>query len=183
MADSLDELGVKLERWKAELSAKGLKVNTKKTKIMISKPGAGPVQKIGKYPCSVCNSCSSPPLDTCEEEENIVIGNSSYEAVQQFCLLGDMLSAGGGGEASSVTRTRCARKKFHELLPILSSCTFCLKKKGSFYQACMRPVYRSETWPVKEDLVRLHHTEMSMLHWMSHATFKDRIPSKDLLPK
>ena len=91
----------------------GLKVNTKKTKIMISKPGAGPVQKTGKYQCSVCskgvgsnsiqctkckqrvharcsrvkgkltevkdfvcNSCSSPPLDTCEEE-NIVIGNSS----------------------------------------------------------------------------------------------------------
>ena len=115
MADSLDELSVKLGRWKAELSAKGLKVNTKKTKIMISKPGAGPVQNKGKYPCSVCwkgvgsnsiqctkckqwvharysrvkgkltevkdfvcNSCSSPPLDTCEEEENIVIGNSSY---------------------------------------------------------------------------------------------------------
>ena len=31
MADSLDELNEKLERWKAELSAKGLKVNTKKT--------------------------------------------------------------------------------------------------------------------------------------------------------
>ena len=45
MADSLDELSVKLERWKAELSAKCLKVNTKKTKTMISKPGAGPVQK------------------------------------------------------------------------------------------------------------------------------------------
>ena len=42
----------------------------------------------------------------------------------------------------------------------------------------------SETWPVKEeDLVRLHCTEMSMLCWMSHATFKDRIPSKDLLTK
>ena len=36
MADSLDELNVKLERWKAELSAKGLKVNTKKTKIRSS---------------------------------------------------------------------------------------------------------------------------------------------------
>ena len=119
---------------KAELRVKGLKVNTKKTKIMISKPGASPVQKTGKYPCSVCskgvgsnsiqctkckqwvharcsrvkgkltevkdfvcNSCSIPPLDTCEEEENIIIGNSSYEAVQQFCYLGDMLSAGQWG--------------------------------------------------------------------------------------
>ena len=119
-------------------------------------------------------------------EENIVIGNSSYEAVQQFCYLGDMLSAGGGAEASSVTRTRCAWKKFRELLPILSSHTFSLKEKGSFDQARVRPVllYGSETWPVKEeDLVRLHRTEMSMLPWMSHATFKDRISSKDLLTK
>ena len=76
--------------------------------------------------------------------------------------------------------------KFRELLPILSSRAFSLKKKGSFYQACVRPVllHGSETWPVKEeDLVRLHRTEMSMLRWMSHATFKDRIPSKDLLTK
>ena len=97
-----------------------------------------------------------------------------------------MLSAGGGAEASSVTRTRCAWKKFRELLPILSSPTFYLKEKGSFYQACVRPVllYGSETWPVKEeDLVMLHRIEMSMLRWMPHATFKDRIPSKDLLTK
>ena len=132
MVDSLDELSVKLERWKAELSAKGLNVNNKKTKIMIM----GVIQctkckqwvharcsrvkgKIAEVKDFVCNSCSSPPLDTCEEEENIAIGNSSYEAVQQFCYLGDMLSAGGGAEASSVTRTRCAWKKFLELLLIL----------------------------------------------------------------
>ena len=72
-----------------------------------------------------------------------------HDAVQQLCYLGDMLSAGGGAEASSVTRTRCAWKKFRELLPILSSRTVSLKKKGSFYQACVRPVllYGSETWP------------------------------------
>ena len=35
----------------------------------------------------------------------------------------------------------------------------------------------------KKNLVRMHRTEMSMLRWMSHATFKDRIPSKDLLTK
>ena len=208
---------------KAELSVKGLKVNTKKTKIMISKPGAGPVQKTGKYPCSVCskgvgsnsiqctkckqwvharcsrvkdklaevkdfvcNSCLSPPLDTCEEEENIIIGNSSYEADQQFCYLGDMLSASGGAEASSVTRIRCAWKKFRELLPILSSRTFSLKKISSFYQAYVRPVllFGSETWPVKEeDMVRLHRTEMSMLRWshMPHLRtgFLQRIYSPD----
>ena len=90
-------------------------------------------------------------------------------------------------EVHLYTSTRCAWKKFRELLPILSSRTFSREKKGSFYQACVRPavlLYGSETWPVKEeDLVRLHCTEMAMLRWMSHATFKDRIPSKDLLTK
>ena len=33
--------------------------------------------KLAEVKDFVCNSCSSPPLDTCEEEENIVIGNSS----------------------------------------------------------------------------------------------------------
>ena len=110
---------------------------------------------------------------------------TAHEAVQQLCYLGDMLSAGGGAEATSVTRTRCAWKKFRELLPNPSSHIFS-PKKGSFYQACVRPVllYGSEIWPVKEeDLVRLHCTRMSMLRRMSHATFKDRIPSKYLLTK
>ena len=97
-----------------------------------------------------------------------------------------MLNFAELSDSVSPSFTGCAWKKFRELLPILSSRTFSLKKKGSFYQACVRPVllYGSETWPVKEeDLVRLHRTEMSMLRWMSHATFKDRIPSKDLLTK
>ena len=113
------------------------------------------------------NSPKSKILSAIHAEVN---GNSSYEAAQQFFYLDDMLSAGGGAEASSVTRTKCSWKKFREFLPILSSRTFSLKKKGSFYQACVRPVL-------------LYGSEMSMLRWMSHATFKDRIPSKDLLTK
>ena len=92
--------------------------------------------------------------------------------VSQFCYLGDMVSAAGGSEASSITRTRSAWKKFRELLPLLTSRTFSLKKKGELYEACIRSVmlYGSETWPAKEeDIVRLHRTDMSMLHCMSHV--------------
>ena len=73
-------------------------------------------------------------LETHVKKRRILSLGTAHEAVQQF---GDMLSARGGAEASSVTRTRCAWKKFRELLPILSLCTFSLKKKGSFYQACV----------------------------------------------
>ena len=176
MTDSLDELSVKLERWKAELSAKGVKVNTKKTKIMISKPGAGPVQKTGKYPCSVCSKgvesnsiqctkckqwvharcsrvkgklaevkrfCQQFMLkSTCEEEENIVIENSSWGCPAVLLPWWHVKRRRWGWYKL------CAWKKFHELLPILSSRTFSLKKKGSFYQACVRSGKVAPHWDV-----------------------------------
>ena len=39
-----------------------------------------------------------------ETAKKIKLGNSDYEVVDQFCYLGDMWSAGGGAEASSVMR-------------------------------------------------------------------------------
>ena len=211
----MEELSVKLEKWKTGMESKGLRVNTKKTKVMISHPDRGPVYKSGKYPCGVCYKgvgCNSIHCNTCrkwvharcssikgklskvkdfvcstcnsgqtskspETKESVTIGGSSYDIVSQFCYLGDMLSAGGGAEASSITRTRCAWKKFRELLPLLTSRTFSIKRKGSLYQDCVRSVmlYSSETWPVKEDdIIRLHRTDMYMLRWMAHVSLKDR---------
>ena len=45
------------------------------------------------------------------------LGTAHNEAVQQFCYLGDMLSAGGGAEASLVTRTRCFGRSFMSCFP------------------------------------------------------------------
>ena len=36
MAETMEELSIKLENWKSGMEAKGLRVNTKKTKVMIS---------------------------------------------------------------------------------------------------------------------------------------------------
>ena len=224
MAESLEELGQKLEKWKLELSMKGLKVNNTKTKIMISEVDAGVHLKSGKFPCGVCNkgvgcnslrctkckrwiharcsgvrgklsedkakdfvckSCLDPKTPT-EQAEKIPIGNYAYDVVQQFCYLGDMLSAGGGAEATSVTRTRCAWKKFRELLPILTSRALSLKRKGFHYEACVRSImlYGSETWPVKEvDTVRLHRTDMRMIRWMAGVKLTDRTTTSQLLLK
>ena len=80
----------------------------------------------------VCSSCTQQ-IKECEPEK-VTIGNSSYDVVSQFCYLGDMLSAAGGSEGSSITHTRSAWKKVCELLPLLTSHTFSLKKKGSLYE-------------------------------------------------
>ena len=45
----------------------------------------------------------------------------SFEAVEKFCYLGDLLSAGGGADTAISTRTSCGWKKFWELAPILTN--------------------------------------------------------------
>ena len=41
--------------------------------------------------------------------------------MEEFCYLGDMLSAGGGAGEAARTRVKCAWKKFRELSPILTA--------------------------------------------------------------
>jgi hypothetical protein len=57
VAESLEELEVKLKSWKNGLERKGLKVNVGKTKLMCSAHDA-PKTKIKsiKFPCGVCGS-------------------------------------------------------------------------------------------------------------------------------
>lgn len=54
VAETLDELMIKLERWKTGVESKGLKVNMEKTKVMISGKELNSLVKAGKFPCGVC---------------------------------------------------------------------------------------------------------------------------------
>ena len=54
MAYSIEELEILFERWKSEMEQKSLRVNSGKTKVMISKHKCNPQNKTGKFPCSVC---------------------------------------------------------------------------------------------------------------------------------
>ena len=76
-----------------------------------------------------------------------------YDSFKHFCYLGDMISAGGGVEASTTVRVRCGWKKFRKLSPLLTSRALSLVIKGKIYSACVRSVilYGAETWPVKVD--------------------------------
>ena len=55
-ADSLDECISKLKAWKDGMEMKGLRVNMKKTKFMVSGPGLDLLRDSGTYPCAVCRS-------------------------------------------------------------------------------------------------------------------------------
>ena len=121
----------------------------------------GRLRDVPDFKCSKCIH----PQEVSETAKKVRLGNSDYEVVDQFCYLGDMLSAGGGAEASSVMRVRSGWKKFRELLPLLTSRVFSHRMKGKLYAACVRSgmLCGSKTWPVKEeDVCRIERTEMQM---------------------
>ena len=53
-AETEEGLKMKLNKWKTEMEAKGLRVNMGKTKIMVSGVNLQTLKDSGKYPCSVC---------------------------------------------------------------------------------------------------------------------------------
>jgi len=109
--------------------------------------------------------------------------NQSFEAVEKFCYLGDMLSAGGGADTAITTRTSCGWKKFWELAPILTNRKVKLEVKRKLYLGCVRPIimYASETWEMTNAMMeRLRRVEMRMVRWMCGVTLLDKIPSEEL---
>jgi hypothetical protein len=55
MADSMEEVLDRLSLWKANLEAKGLKVNVNKTKVLVSSHDAQSRPPPAKWPCGVCS--------------------------------------------------------------------------------------------------------------------------------
>ena len=54
MADSVEELQIKFDRWKNAIEGKGMRVNMGKTKMMVS--GVGGEKEVSKVdPCGVCD--------------------------------------------------------------------------------------------------------------------------------
>ena len=53
-AETEEGLKMKLNKWKTEMEAKGLRVNMGKTKIMVSRVNLQTLKDSGKYSCSVC---------------------------------------------------------------------------------------------------------------------------------
>ena len=56
VAYSKEECIAKLKAWKAGMESKGLRVNMRKTKILISGAGLDVLKDSGKFPCAVCRS-------------------------------------------------------------------------------------------------------------------------------
>ena len=136
---------------------------------------------VNDFKCKICTGEVVLPVG--QPLESVLVGNDSLETKDKFCYLGDMISADGGAEQSSVTRIRSGWKKFRELLPLLTSRVISLRTKGRVFDACVRSIvlYSSETWAVKtDDLNRLERNDMRMVRWMCNVSLKDRKSSQEL---
>ena len=116
-------LKMKLNKWKTEMEAKGLRVNMGKIKIMVSGVNLQTLKDSGKYSCSVCRkgvgsnsiycagcshwvhkkcsgvigSLKSParPIDGRPHNELLLMQDKKLDVVDSFCYLGDTIGAGG----------------------------------------------------------------------------------------
>ena len=112
--------------------------------------------------------------------------DEKLEAVQEFCYLGDMLSAGGGCELAAVTRCKNAWGMFRQLLPLLTNRNVPLVTRGRVYSTCVRSVmlHAAEIWAVTAaTLNRLRRNDRAMIRWICNVKAKAEVSSDSFLSK
>ena len=230
VADSLEKCVARVKAWKKGMESKGLRVNMKKTMIMVSGPMLDILKDSGEFPCAVCRKgvgkCSAIQCtvcllwvhNRCKENKRVrkdkkrvrkdddyacrrcmgdesvrpidgrpfvklLVGDEELDVVDNFCYLGDTISAGGGCESAAIARCRSAWAKFRQLLPVLTARSLPLKTKGRIYNSCVRGamLHACETWPMKApDLYRMCRNDRAMVRWILKVKTTDGISSAEM---
>ena len=135
------------------------------------------------YECPRCRGVQGVrPVDGRPFKE-VEVGDCVLEAVDRFCYLGDMLSAGGGCMAAATARCRCAWGKFRENLPLLTSKPVPFDLRGRLFSFNVRSsmLHGTETWPMTSAaLHRLCRNYRAMIRWICGVKPSDD-PSMDEL--
>ena len=135
------------------------------------------------YECPRCRGVPGVrPVDGRPFKE-VEVGDCVLEAVDRFCYLGDMLSAGGGCMAAATARCRCAWGKFRENLPLLTSKPVPFDLRGRLFSSNVRSsmLHGTETWPMTSAaLHRLCRNDRAMIRWICGVKPSDD-PSMDEL--
>ena len=135
------------------------------------------------YECPRCRGVPGiRPVDGRPFKE-VEEGDCVLEAVDRFCYLGDMLSAGGGCMAAATARCRCAWGKFRENLPLLTSKPVPFDLRGRLFSSNVRSsmLHGTETWPMTSAaLHRLCRNDLAMIRWICGVKPSDD-PSMDEL--
>jgi exonuclease III len=113
-----------------------------------------------------CKTCTEGP----KQQEQMQVGEATFEKVEEFCYLGHVLETKGGVQGAVRARIRSAWANWRKVAPVLSRREVSHKLRGWLYKTTVRSalLYSAETWPVrKEEVEKLERTEMRMLRWMT----------------
>ena len=111
-------------------------------------------------------------------EDLRTLEGSKLDVVESFRYLSDELCPGGGCELASIARTRAVWGKFRELLPLLSSSTISLARRGMLFNSCIRGalLQASEFWALRrEEIQCLLRNERAMLRWICKVKAEDDV--------
>ena len=70
-------------------------------------------------------------------EKHVTLEDIQLDVVELFRCLGDKICPEGGCELATVVRIRAAWWKYRELLPLLTSTTISLARRGKLYNSCV----------------------------------------------
>ena len=185
---TMEGLREKFWKWKQAFKSKGLKVNLRKTKVVVSgAEGEVTVSKID--PCAICGKRVMANSVLCVKCRKWIHGGCAKVKRVTLRLGRDYVCGrckkqddgfmdsveevnGGGCEAALTARARIGWVKFRESGELLNSKRFLLKLKGMVYRSCVRPamLYGSETWCLREnEMAILRRTERAMVRVMCGA--------------
>ena len=84
MSENLEDLREKVQRWRGALESKGMKVNIRKTKMMVS--GAeGEIVRSKVDPCGICGKRVTSNAVLCTVCKKWIHANPNEKSILQFC--------------------------------------------------------------------------------------------------
>ncbi|XP_063727213.1 uncharacterized protein LOC134854785 [Symsagittifera roscoffensis] len=152
----MEECITKLKAWKANMEEKSVRVNMKKTKILVSGLGLDQLQDSDSKLVSPRCRGEARPIDG-RPETQLEVDGTLLDVEASLCYLGDIMCAGGGCERAITVRCCAAWGKFRRLIPILTNRLLSPNIRGKMFTACVRSttLHGSETWaPNTSDLQR-----------------------------
>ena len=158
-ADSVDKLQEKFRKWQVELESKGLKVNTRKTEVLVSAKGEGHRAVIKDR------------------------HNQEIKQVEKFCYLGTTISETGGSREEVKMRVNRAWGKWRETSGVMCDKRMTVKLKVKIYKSVIRPVllYGMEALALRRSEERLlESTEMRMLRWICGVSLLEHRTNEDI---
>ena len=193
IATSLEECVERVKAWKEASSHVPCRTGVGRSSIRCSKcnlwvhykkcSGLKTLSEDLSYECPRCRGVPGVrPIDGRPFKE-VEVGDCVLEAVDRFCYLGDMLSAGGGCMTAATARCRCAWGKFRENLPLLTSKPVPFDLRGRLFSSNVRSsmLHGTETWAMTSAaLHRLCRNDRAMIRWICGVKPSDD-PSMDEL--